>query len=177
MQALNRGYPGITVLYTFALTHVPPQSTERLATYPSGLLKPFVEGMIAVADNKTMLVDAFEESYGYNDEIQFLLAYKRIKGLTRDFNARNPQRYGEVVRAGFGLWLDHDCGEGGLVPEGCPNGFTPESFENALNLALKYSDRYVWIYSERVNWYTGKSIPPEWYSVLGLQENYADTHS
>jgi hypothetical protein len=173
IRALNRGYPGITVLYTYGLT-IGAQfggGRDLLAYTHSGLLTPFIEGMIDAAGETTMLVDAFEGSYTYTQEAEFLAAYKLIKDFTRDVYARNPAAYGEVVEAGFGLWLDRGCGEAGLSSTTC--GFRPESFQNAVDLALRYSDRYVWIYSQTVNWYTGEGIPPEWEAALNSfrQEN------
>jgi hypothetical protein len=173
MRALNRGYPGITVLYTFGLT-IGAQfggGRDLLPHTRSGLLTPFIEGMIDAAGETTTLVDAFEDSYPYSEEAQFLAAYKLIKGFTRDFYTRNPAAYGEVVEAGFGLWPEHDCGESGLQSTTC--SFRPETFRNALDLALRYSDRYVWIYSQTANWYTGEGVPPEWKAVLDSfrQEN------
>jgi hypothetical protein len=168
MEAFQRGYPGLTILYTFGLTiGSQPNAPRNRAEFNYGLLMPFIEGMIAAADEGTILVDAFEGSYIYRDELQFLQAYKLIKGSTRDSYARNPERYGQFFQAGFGLWLDHNyCGEPGLQPTGCPSGFTPETFQQAINNALNYSDRYVWIYSQGLNWYTGEGIPAEWKASL-----------
>jgi hypothetical protein len=168
MQALNKGYPGLTILYTFGLTiGSQPNAPRDLSEFNYGLLMPFIEGMIEAADEGTTLVDAFEGSYTYRDELQFLQAYKLIKGLTRDNYARDPERYGQFMQAGFGLWLDHNyCGEPGLEPSGCPSGFTPETFEQAMQNALAYTDRYVWIYSQGLNWYTGEGIPQIWVQAL-----------
>jgi hypothetical protein len=167
MAALNRGYPGLTVLYTYGLTIVSqPGAQHDLSQNRYGLIVPFIEGMIAAADDGTILVDAFEGSYTYRNDLQFAEAYKLIRGLTRDTFVRDPARYGEFVRAGFGLWLDHNqCGEPGLQPS-CGAGFSPDSFQQAVNLALRYADRYVWIYSQGVNWYTGEGIPPDWQQTL-----------
>jgi hypothetical protein len=166
MQALNRGYPGLTVLYTYGLT-IGSQIGPRAAmtAYHYGLLIPFVEGMIAAADSDTVLVDAFEGSYGYDQEAQFQQAFDLITRHTRDSFARDPERYGEVMQAGFGLWIDHDCPEG-LQPAGCPGGFSPVSFRQALELALRFSDRYVWVYSQRVPWYSGESLPTDWQQAI-----------
>lgn len=168
MQAINRGFPGATVIYTFGLTTGSQASTSRdLSTFHYGLLIPFIEGMIDSADEGTWLADGFEQSYTFSDEAQFRSAYRLIKEFTVHSYARNPIRYGEFVQAGFGLWLDHNaCGEPGLRPENCAPGFTPQSFQQAVDLALRHSDRYVWIYSQGVNWYTGQGIPPEWAETL-----------
>jgi hypothetical protein len=166
MAALNRGYPGPTVLYTYSLSLASQNFARQwLPTFHYGLLVPFVEGMIGAADAETILVDGFEVSYGYSEEGQFRYASDLIRNDTADNFARDSERYRVTMHVGFGLWLDHDCTEG-LLPTGCPNGFTPESFQRALDLAFQYSDGYVWIYSQRVNWYTGEGIPTEWQSVL-----------
>jgi hypothetical protein len=166
MAALNHGYPGLTVLYTYSLSLASQHfSRNWLPTFHYGLLVPFVEGMIAAADSEAVLVDGFEVSYGYTEEGQFRYAADLIRNQTATTFARDPDRYRTVTRVGFGLWLDHDCANG-LVTGGCPNGFTPESFRRALNLAQQYSDGYVWVYSQRVNWYTGDGIPMDWQPVL-----------
>jgi hypothetical protein len=168
MRAFNRGYPGLTVLYNYGMTVGSQSGAPRdFASFKYGLLMPFIEGMIEAADEGAVLVDAFEGSYIYRDELQFLQAYKLIKGMTRDNYARNPQRYGEIMRAGFGLWLDHNyCGEPGLTPVNCPSGFSPDTFRQAINYALQYTDRYVWVYSQGVNWYTNEGVPAEWKDAL-----------
>lgn len=168
MAALNRGFPGLTVLYTFGVTiAAQPDALANLPNHEYGLLIPFIEGMIEAANEDNVLVDAFESSYIFKYEPQFSQAYTLIKGFTRDFYTRNPQRYGETMQAGFGLWLDHNyCNEPGLEPQGCPSGHNPETFERTVDLALRYSDRYVWIYSQGVNWYTGEGIPEQWQQTL-----------
>ena len=164
MEALNRGYPGLTVLYTFGVAvGAQPVALADLPNHHYGLLIPFIEGMIDSADADSVLVDAFEGAYTFKHEQQFSQAYKLIKGFARDFYSRDPERYGKIVQAGFGLWLDHNyCNEPSLEPQNCPPGFTPDEFAQAVSLALRYSDRYVWIYSQGVNWYTGEGIPEAW---------------
>jgi hypothetical protein len=114
------------------------------------------------------MVDAFEGSYTYSQEDQFAKAYALVKDYTRDSYTRNPTRYGEIVQMGFGLFLDQNrCGSPSLQPPpDCPTNFTPQSFPEVMELALRYTDRYVWIYSQSVNWYTGEGIPPEWTAAL-----------
>jgi hypothetical protein len=61
MQTLNKGYPGLTILYTFGLTiGSQPNAPRNLSEFNYGLLMPFIEGMIEAANENTTLVDAFE---------------------------------------------------------------------------------------------------------------------
>lgn len=158
MDALEAGHPNITVIYTFALTVDQPDSDWETHTY--GLLVPFVEGMVSAADDNTTLVDGHEHSYIYNTEEQFVQAASTITGMEpryTDFDAP-PQ-------VGFGLWVDVNCGDGGLPPEGC--GFSPSGFRQAVDDAKAQSDGYVWIYSQKINWYTRAGIPSAWWDALG----------
>lgn len=157
MQALNRGYPGLTVMLTFGL------STKYSAPPLYWLMNPFLEGMLDAADEGTVIVDGFENSYTYQGEFQFVMARGLITDYTPDTLVGNSQRYREVMQTGFGLWLDHTCGDRGL---GCTGGYSPDTFEAAVKYAFKYTDRYVWVYSERVNWYTGDGISDEWQRVF-----------
>jgi hypothetical protein len=158
MEAFERGYPEVTVMYTFALS-VEPTKTQ-FEGYGYDLLFPFIEGMMAAADDNTRLIDGFEDSYIYQQEAQYQAARARMDNPTR-YNAAIPNR----LEAGFGLWIDPVCGDGGLPPDGC--GFSPAGFVETVGYALKYSESYVWVYSERINWYTNQRIPPEWWAAMG----------
>jgi hypothetical protein len=168
IQAFNASYPGLTILYTFALSLGPiTDSSMMIGDKRYDLLIPFLNGMIAAADGDTQLVDAFEASYTYREAEQFKTVYSTIHEAAPDHFAVDKDRYRQYVQAGFGLWLDHNyCNEPGLKPVNCPSGFTPELFEQAMKYALQYSDRYVWIYSQGVNWYTGEGIPSDWNEAL-----------
>lgn len=39
------------------------------------------------------------------------------------------------------------------------NQLSPLEFEYALHRALTYTDKYVWVYSEQPNWWTGEKLP------------------
>lgn len=158
MAALEAGFPGITVLFTYGLTiDLSPANPRRYE-----LLIPFLEGMAFAAGEGTMLIDGYEHSYIYRDEAQFRQGREQIRAVTPQYPGTNSFR--QPLLAAFGLWIDPVCGDGGLPPEGC--GFTPTEFQQALGYALQYSDRYVWVYSQRINWYTNQNIPPQWWDVM-----------
>jgi hypothetical protein len=160
MVSLQNGYgvSGITVMFTYALTIDFSAPTERY-----GLLVPFVEGMIFAASERTRLIDGYEHSYIYKEDVQFAWGRNRILTAAPLYSG-NIDRFERPLRVGFGLWIDPVCGAGGLPPEGC--GFTPAEFSTALAGAFAYSDRYVWVYSEDINWYTGQGIPQLWLDTL-----------
>ncbi|MBZ0293606.1 MAG: hypothetical protein K8L99_13645 [Anaerolineae bacterium] len=167
MRAMNAGYPGITVLLTYGTSLAAQRGSEFDGSrHGYGLMVPFVDGLIAGADENTTLHDVFEGAYHFKRESEFRDAYLLIHQKSLQF-ARNPRLYSQKVQAGFGLWLDHACTRNqGLQPGGCSGGYTPANIGPVVDVAMQYSDRYVWIYSQSISWYTGANIPTDWQQAL-----------
>jgi hypothetical protein len=173
MQALQRGYPGLTVFLTFGYS-LPWAETENgrksLADCHYGLLAPFLDGMLAAAGGKTRLVDGSEISYGYKTPPQFVAARKVFQQNLLPI-VLDAHQYEHAFRLGFGLWLDYDWRKRGWDAEDLTkNYFTPEGFETAAREALRLADEYVWIYSEKPHWWnpasTAEKIPPRYEAAL-----------
>jgi len=74
---------------------------------------------------------------------------------------RDEHKYRNRISIGFGIWVDHNWRkEGWNTEEVSRNYFTPESFEKTVREAFKWSDEYVWIYTETPRWWsdTGKLV-------------------
>lgn len=168
MAAINDIYPDITILYTFAHSFPAQRGSEFDGSRHSyGLMLPFLDGMLRAASEETTFVDGYENSYTFKRESDFRSAFLLMKERVPQGFTRHPQRYQRSFQAGFGLWLDHACPSGqGLIPGGCSGGFTPSTIKPIVDVALQYSDRYVWIYSQTVNWFTGEGIPADWQAPL-----------
>ena len=164
MQTIQQNYPDITIIYTLGITHrIAWLDSSSLDQHRYGLLVPFIEGMISVAESSQTLIDGYESSYLFRTEQEFATAYKWIRaGVSTQL--ADGDRYRKIMQAGFGLWIDPYCGEGGLPEEGC--GFTPDEFATALSLALQYSDGYVWLYNEHIDWFADEGIPPKWWETV-----------
>ena len=155
MRAVNGEFPNIKILCLFG-----PAMTPGNAAYD--LLAPFYEGMCRAAAEGTEIIDGYEQAYAFSKEADFQEGRKRM-GKTRDL-FEDKGCFDRVMRAGFGLWLDHNSGRrGGWFP-GQPekNQFTPETWRSAVHYGLSQSDRYVWIYSERLNWWDGSVVGPDY---------------
>ena len=103
------------------------------------LLGPFLEGMASVAGGN--VYDGNERSYGSRKLRDFLPAYERMV------------QYSDKVAPGFALW---------------PERFhSPEDLRHALHYALRLSEKYVWLYTERkgVNFWPD-GTPPEYYEAI-----------
>jgi len=157
MGAFQEGYPDLTVFLTFG--HSLPRTTSQggktpLAECNYGLLAPFLDGMVEAAHGDARIVDGFELSYGYKEQPQFDGGYRLMKEGVLPIVA-DPAKYGRVVSAGFGLWMDYDWRAKGW-DEGDPprDYFTPAMFEASLRRALERSDGYVWVYTETPRWWS-----------------------
>jgi hypothetical protein len=164
MQAFQDGYPGVTVLLTFAysLNH---QETggdpSKLADTSYALLKPFLDGMLDAATPGVRIIDGFENSYGYKTREQFAEARRTMKETIFRLVA-DPQKYREHVSLAFGLWMDYDWRKHGWdVEHPERNYFTPTAFEQSTRLARDACDEYVWIYTETPKWWTKPDGKPE----------------
>jgi hypothetical protein len=156
IQAINKIFPDITILLTYGyhLAHLSGRSPQAEGY---GLLPSFLDGIIRAASPDSLIIDGWEFSYGYRTEKQFETAHATIyEGITTrtELEEAALQRY----RCSFGLWVDH--GKFWSDSDIGKNYFTPDAFGNSLRLAIKHSDRYVWIYSEKANWWNGKMPGP-----------------
>lgn len=177
IAAINAAYPDVTLLVLFGHTlphrrlgagvaHLEPVPDEALARVEYGLLAPFLDGVLEGAGPGTVYVDAYESSYPYRERAQF----SRARGLIRDQAlrvSRVPDVYRSRVRAGFGLWLDFESDRRGWsTTDPSKNYFTPDGFGQALRAALAETDGYVWVYSERPDWFTGRDLPVTYLAAL-----------
>ena len=49
---------------------------------------------------------------------------------------------------------------------GRENYFTPQSFKDSLCRAARWSDGWVWVYTQKPNWWTGENLPKEYVASL-----------
>jgi hypothetical protein len=122
--------------------------------------------MLDACTPETRIVDGYEASYGYKEWVQFLEGYHQIKNQALEIS-RAPMQYRLHVDAAFGVWMDCNSHKNPWNTEDfSKNHFSPQAFQKALHYALKASDKYVWVRTERVNWWTGEKIPQEYEEAL-----------
>jgi hypothetical protein len=131
---------------------------------PWGLLPAFLDGMVEAADPNSRIIDGQEQSYyaeladafakGDADVRDGALAY--VSPELRDMYVRH-------VETAHPLYLDWIFGYFQTSPpgmsEGLNDGQRAQLAEHHAYYAMKNVDRYVWLYSERMNWWTG-DLPP-----------------
>lgn len=153
MRAVDREFGGIRILCLFG------PALSLGADYE--LLAPFLEGMACVASAGTQIIDGYEQSYAYRTGAAFAEGRRTMQVDSRRLFAQEAV-FDRVLRAGFGLWLDYASGQrGGWFPaEPERNHFRPDTWQTAVHHALAHADEYVWVYSERLNWWDEGSAGP-----------------
>jgi hypothetical protein len=160
IRAVNAVYPNIIILLTYGynLAYADQKPLEKAAY---GLLSAFLDGVLEASSPETVIYDGWEYSYGYKRVEEFQQAFQTIKQRGQERNevaAEARRRY----RASFGLWIDN---KSIWDQDFSKNYFAPEVFESSLQFALKYTERYVWIYSQKANWWNGQ-IPQSYLDAI-----------
>lgn len=170
MQAVNKEYPDITIMLTFgysqAFEKVKLPKFGSLEKVDYALLPSFLDGMLEAATPETIIYDGWEDAYAYKGEAAFVKAREKILVEGLEKWTALPEKYRKQYRASFGLWVDLDYGT--LYPwdvkNFARNYFTPEEFAFSLHSAFKHTDRYVWIWSQKIakhgGWFGGRMPQP-----------------
>lgn len=132
------------------------------------LLTPFLEGMFDAAHSTDEIVDGCEQAYGFKTAREFEdernVILDKACGLID-----NRKVYLAHIHPAFGLWLDFEWKERPFHTDDlAKNYFNPSEWQNSIHLALKNTDQYVWIYTEKPRWWTAGG------SSVDLPEPYVD---
>lgn len=166
MQALRTQNPDAQVMLTFGYKVLSSnQSNWQNETY--GLLPSFIDGMLDQASPNNLIIDGFEDAYGYNSSAQYDAAYQTMK-VDNALKSANPSAFATNYKASYSFWLDR--GPNGQSTVWDPNNiannqYSPAQFQFALQEATKRSEKYVWIYSQIASWWNG-NIPQAYVDAL-----------
>ena len=186
IKAIQDEFPGLTILSLrelsdyqtaspFSQAILPlsdrKQSIESLEGAWWALHLPFTIGMLDAIDENVTFIDANEEAYYYTSAIEY---YKARNEIFNDSRALIPaglhKKYKANYYLGHAVSTDYIAGNWAGLLNGFPYRLSGQGavlsseekalwFEHNIYYALKTSDEYVWLYTERANWWTGESIP------------------
>lgn len=168
MKAVNAEFPDLRIMFTFSYEVAYGSLPEGgdLSTKPYGLWPSFIDGMLDVCTDITLIYDGFEYSYGLKTEQE----YKNAQGFMMvlgHWKTGNVKEFEKHYRSSFGIWSDF--GSHWDSVDFSKNYFSPEELGNALHYGLTYNDRYVWLYSEKAKWWNWNgqmNIPKEYMEAV-----------
>ncbi|HOD50595.1 MAG TPA: sugar-binding protein [Candidatus Hydrogenedentes bacterium] len=170
IRAVETELPDPQILTFFLLSYFadlclpmdPAFRQEKLSKEHYALLPAFLEGMLEGSQPGTRIVDGNEGAYYYKDWQQYFEKYHQMtqRGLYL-IPDELQALYREKVLVGQALYVDQYFG---LREQKVLGHFlTPEQrplwFEHNVYWALYTSDKYVWCYSERMNWWEDGNVP------------------
>jgi hypothetical protein len=167
MRAFEERMPGATILTFFHLsmydkfaTMSDAEKAEHLPKEKWGLMPDFFVGMLEAASPNARFIDGNENSYYYTNSNQYFRAYHAMHERARGW-VPQPLRgkYERQVQAGQALYVDHDFAlrqpnTGHYLSYRMNAEEQARWFEHNTYWALYTTDEYVWLYSERMNWWT-----------------------
>ena len=175
MEALQEEYPDLVFLTSymveragFAEARNEPDPVKRREimqkTFEDECLWPaFVNGMMDGVKGKTIIVDGNEDAYYYDSPEKYTNGVQILKeGVKNYFDSASWPKYQQHVQAGHAVWLGYWCN---LLPMRLlSSAMTADEhakvIEHHIYYALKTSDQYVWTWSELMNWWEGRRVPP-----------------
>lgn len=162
MEAIQSELPSPVILCTFLTSILSYNERRSLADAKYGLIPKFLDGMLDTANPGTVIVDGNEAAYNYESKAAFVSARQRIQedGLTL-LSPENRERFKTHVQSGQAVFIDRLFGTQGkntvayyLKPEEQLRWFKAN-----LYYALKNSDEYAWLYSNKPNWWEQRDLP------------------
>ena len=173
MRALQHEYPGLEILTLHSYSHLlraiaASDSNTRekvLARHAWGLLPAYLDGMLEEADSNTRIIDGHEDSYFLDRPGDFARA--AVEGKQGALPYVSPElrdKYLRQFQIAQPVYLDWLFGYFKLPSSAVVDAPSDEQrarlAEHHTYYAMKNSDRYVWSYSEKMNWWTGEHLPP-----------------
>jgi len=178
MAAFQREYPGVTVLLTYGYSF-PWNRTGRGGRALSdernayNLLAPFLDGMVEEASGGTKMVELNEWTFSLGNETERKAAYQETNRSLLPIVA-NPTKYNDVMSIGQAIMLDfQDPRNPNIGKDWDPvatnkNFFPPDKFISTLKGALRNSDKYVWVYAQRVRFWPRANLPESYISGIEI---------
>jgi hypothetical protein len=176
MQTMQEVYPDITIILpiSYPYIYLKPWPKGHLPNEPKqprlranhadprkiewkddGLLAPFIDGLIEAAGRQVQLFDGGEFTYTYITKGQYNKARQIVRQDVLPLVGVDRQLYEENFKIANAVWLD--CLYGVWSPKWDSKDFSrnfwqPAEFQLAVANAMRASDKYTWVYAERVVW-------------------------
>lgn len=141
----------------------PAKREQSLAGAGYGLYLPFLNGILEGMGPRMSITDGNEPSYYYDNSEKYFAVYHAMKqGALSLVPPDLVTKFQTQAQASQALYMDYVFAR--VNWKNIPALYlTPEQqakwFEHNVYWALKTTDEYVWLYSEKMNWWTNKDIP------------------
>ena len=169
MWALNEQVKDLDIMLTFANGYaaraMASSDYSALQRTSNGLVPAFLDGMMNAKDSLTRIYDGWEFSYRYKTRDEFREAAYSIHNRGAEISL-DPETYFKNMHASFGIWM---CDSPKRWDPENPY-YTAEQLEEVIGYAYEFTDRYIWLYHERIQpWGVDKGqelFPEEYWKAI-----------
>jgi len=193
IQIIQEEYPGLVILSLrefsdyqtaspFSQNLIPVKDIQATRQSLEGawwsLHLPFTLGIIEAIDDQVTFIDGNEEAYYYTSAIEY---FEVRNIINNEMRALIPpglhKKYKANYYIGHAISTDYIAGNWAGILNGFPARLTAQGkmlspgekalwFEHNVYYALHTSDQYVWLYTEKPNWWSGEKVPEGFMEAL-----------
>lgn len=154
IQALQANKPDVKILCFWLLDLVDMQSqTQTLSKTGMALYPFFIEGMLQGKNKISEIIDGNESSYWYQKPDNFVLAGEYLHKRRTEFIRQSLWPKLKDVTLAPAIYFDWIYAKIPEYNKGLDSMKKAQWLKDNLYYAYKTSDKYVWFYNERVNWW------------------------
>lgn len=151
MQALESSKPDVKLLSLSMFGSIIDQARKMpMAQNDNALFLPFIDGLLEGKTDSSVIIDGNEHSYYYRTAEDYEQSRSYLHGIGQQLLPDNPKV--KDIKIAQSLYFD---GIYLLFPYTKDKSLAEKNafFSNAIKNAIANTDEYVWIYSERLNWW------------------------
>ena len=170
IEAIGRDLPDNVLLTLFSFSTFaeqadldPAQRAPALVQHSYGLYLSFLNGILDRIGPRMSIADGNEPSYYYENSERFYeahhLMHQRALALVP---GELVGKYQTQVQVSQALYMDYvfaRMGSKGILSWWMSPEERARWFEHNVYWALKTADEYVWLYSEKMDWWAGTDLP------------------
>lgn len=154
IKALEKHKPDVKVLslwmYTFYFEHV-DKAVIKKSEFRWPLMLPFIEGMIRGKGEKSSIIDGNEAAYTYFLNHQYYTVGNGITSAAA--NLSGIVKRGNKFSVASSIFYDYNFGLNNFPTKDWTKEEQNNRFKMTLKESLSATDEYVWLYSERIDWW------------------------
>ena len=162
ISAVHQEMPGAKILTTWFLSIIKRQLSEPGATLETNgwaLLVPFVEGWFDAAQGE-VFIDGLEDTYFAMDEPDYKVQRDFFGSAGSLLSSENQSKYNTLVSIAGAAYIDGILNQFYRSPRFVGYYFKSDEerrkiLESNAYYGLQTATEYLWVYSERMNWWTG----------------------
>lgn len=168
VRAISTQMPKIVIQTTFQLSYFqgimdepdPGKRSRKLSQHPYSLLPAFLNGMLDAAGPEFVICDGNEDSYYYEKSEDYYRSYHMMRRRALSLIApENVHKYRTQVKVSQALASPYVFGEWPSPGKAMTQEERATWFEHNVYYALSTSDEFVWLYSQRINWWKNDRLP------------------